>query len=108
MNYKINYPLYTNKIRYTTDNNNKTMQYKNIPYEYREWTASNGQKCSSYTCKYFNFYPYHIMSFSTTTEQDMKNKIDDYINNRVSYEAKYKLSTKAAGEFYKELTYKGD
>jgi len=48
------------------------------------------------------------MSFSTTTEQDMKNKIDDYINNRVSYEAKYKLSTKAAGEFYKTLTYKGD
>ena len=55
------------------------MQYKNIPYNYREWTASNGQKCSSYTCKYFNFYPYHIISFPADTEQEMKDKIDELI-----------------------------
>ena len=75
------------------------MNYKNIPY-----TESKG----SFTCKYFNFYPYHIISFSTDTEQEMQDKIDDLTNNRVAYEAKYKLSTKAAGEFYKQLTYKGD
>jgi hypothetical protein len=48
------------------------------------------------------------MSFSTDTEQEMKDKIDDYVKNRVAYEAKYKLSTKAAGEFYQQLNYKGD
>ena len=75
------------------------MQHNNIPY-----TEGKGY----FTCKYFNFYPYHIISFSTNTEQEMKDKIDDLTNNRVAYEAKYKLSTKAAAEFYKQLNYKGD
>ena len=57
--------------------NFKTMQHRNIPYEYREWTAYNGQKCSAYTCKYFNFYPYHIISFPANTEAEMQNKIDE-------------------------------
>ena len=84
------------------------MQHRNIPYELKTWTAYNGQNCKAFTCKYFNFYPYHIISFSTDTEQEMQDKIDDLTNNRVAYEAKYKLSTKAAGEFYKTLNYKGD
>ena len=75
------------------------MQDNNIPY-----TEGKGY----FTCKYFNFYPYHIISFSTDTEQEMQDKIDDLTNNRVAYEAKYKLSTKAAAEFYKQLNYKGD
>ena len=75
------------------------MQHINIPY-----TEGKGY----FTCKYFNFYPYHIISFSTDTEQEMQDKIDDLTNNRVAYEAKYKLSTKAAAEFYKQLNYKGD
>ena len=75
------------------------MQHNNIPY-----TEDKGY----FTCKYFNFYPYHIISFSTDTEQEMQDKIDDLTNNRVAYEAKYKLSTKAAAEFYKQLNYKGD
>ena len=75
------------------------MQHNNIPY-----TEGKGY----FTCKYFNFYPYHIISFSTDTEQEMQDKIDDLTNNLVAYEAKYKLSTKAAAEFYKQLNYKGD
>ena len=90
----------TNKIRYTTDNNNKTMQYKNIPYEYHEWTASNGQECSSYTCKYFNFYPYHIISFPANTEQEMKDKIDELLDNKVQYEYKRKLANNGAASYY--------
>ena len=79
--------------------NYNTMQYNNIPY-----TQSRG----GFTCKYFNFYPYHIMSFSTDTEQEMQNRIDDLVDNRASYEYKYKLSKQAASDFYKTLTYKGD
>tara|TARA_R100000149_G_C5869439_1_gene133617 strand:+ start:374 stop:520 length:147 start_codon:yes stop_codon:yes gene_type:complete len=48
------------------------------------------------------------MSFSTDTEEEMKDKINDLVNNRVTYEAKYKLSKQAASDFYKTLTYKGD
>jgi len=84
------------------------MQHRNIPYEYREWTAYNGQECSSYTCKYFNFYPYYLMSFPAKTEQEMQDKIDELVDNRQVYITKHKLSTKAAAEFYKELNYKGD
>ena len=76
------------------------MQRRNIPYEYREWTASNGQKCSSYTCKYFNFYPYHIMSFSTELEQDMIAQIDEYIDNREVYNIKRKLADNGAASYY--------
>lgn len=90
----------TNKIRYTTDNNNKTMQYKNIPYEYHEWTASNGQKCSSYTCEYFNFYPYHIISFPANSEAEMQSKIDELLDNRVQYEYKRKLADNGAASYY--------
>ncbi len=73
--------------------------YKLIPYEVNDY---------GFTCKYFNFYPYHIMSFSTKTEDEMKQKIADYVDNRVKYERKFKLHTNAASQFYQELNYKGD
>lgn len=76
------------------------MQHRNIPYEYREWTAYNGQECSSYTCKYFNFYPYHMISFPANTEAEMKDKIDELLDNRVQYEYKRKLSNAGAAEYY--------
>lgn len=76
------------------------MQHRNIPYEYREWTAYNGQECSSYTCKYFNFYPYHLISFPADTEAKMKDKIDELLDNRVQYEYKRKLSNAGAAEYY--------
>lgn len=75
------------------------MKYKNIPY-----TESRG----SFTCKYFNFYPYHIISFSTDTEEDMHKRINEYVENKSVYEAKYKLSKQASADFYRTLSYKGD
>lgn len=75
------------------------MKYKNIPY-----TETRG----SFTCKYFNFYPYHIISFSTDTEEDMHKRINEYVENKSVYEAKYKLSKQASADFYRTLSYKGD
>ena len=75
------------------------MQHRNIPYEYREWTYE-GTKCSAFTCKYFNFHPYHIMSFSTELEQDMIAQIDELLDNRVQYEYKRKLSNAGASAYY--------
>ena len=76
------------------------MQHRNIPYDYRECTAYSGQKCSAYTCKYFNFYPYHLISFPADTEAEMQSKIDELIDNRVQYEYKRKLSNAGAAEYY--------
>ena len=78
---------------------NSKRYHKLIPYEVNDY---------GFTCKYFNFYPYHIMSFSTKTEDEMKSRIKEYVENRVKYERKFKLHTNAASEFYQELNYKGD
>ncbi len=78
---------------------NSKRYHKLIPYEVNDY---------GFTCKYFNFYPYHIMSFSTKTEDEMRDRIKEYVENRVKYERKFKLHTNAASEFYQELNYKGD
>ena len=87
--------------------NYNTMQHKNIPYQHDEWLY-NKQKCSAYTCKYFNFYPYHIISFPANTEAEMKEKIDHYIDNRSDILKGLELERKAAAVFYQTLDYKGD
>lgn len=85
------------------------MQYRNIPYEYDEWTTWNGKKASGYSCEYFNFHPYHIQSFSTELEQDMIHRIDDYLDNRATYEYRRKLSDASAAAYYTDTTrYQGD
>ena len=76
------------------------MQHRNIPYEYHEWTSYDGKQCSAYTCEYFNFYPYHLISFPADTEAEMQSKIDELIDNRVQYEYKRKLSNAGAAEYY--------
>lgn len=76
------------------------MQHRNIPYEYHEWTSYDGKQCSAYTCEYFNFYPYHLISFPANTKAEMQSKIDELIDNRVQYEYKRKLSNAGAAEYY--------
>lgn len=78
------------------------MQHRNIPYEYREWTTYKGNKASGYSCEYFNFHPYHIQSFSTELEQDMIHRIDDYLDNRATYEYRRKLSDASNQAYYDE------
>lgn len=78
------------------------MQHRNIPYEYHEWTTYKGNKASGYSCEYFNFHPYHIQSFSTELEQDMIHRIDDYLDNRASYEYRRKLSDASNQAYYDE------
>jgi hypothetical protein len=78
------------------------MQHRNIPYEYNEWTTWNGKQASGYSCEYFNFHPYHIQSFSTELEQDMIHRIDDYLDNRATYEYRRKLSDASNQAYYDE------
>ena len=83
--------------------------HRNIPYEYNEWTTWNGKQASGYSCDYFNFHPYHIMYFPTTTEEEMHERIDDYLDNRATYEYKRKLSDASAADYYTDTTrYQGD
>ncbi len=85
------------------------MQHRNIPYEYNEWITWNGKQASSYSCEYFDFHPYHIMSFSTKTKAEMHERIDEYLDNRATYEYKRKLSNASAADYYTDTTrYQGD
>ena len=78
------------------------MQYRNIPYEYREWTTWNGKQASGYSCEYFNFAPYYISHFGTQTEAEMHERIDDYLDNRTKYESLRKWKDASAAAYYNE------
>jgi len=78
------------------------MQYRNIPYEYDEWQTPSGKTGKAYSCEYFNFHPYHIMSFSTETKAEMHERIDEYLDNRATYEYKRKLSDASNQAYYDE------
>jgi hypothetical protein len=78
------------------------MQYRNIPYEYDEWQTPSGKIGKAYSCEYFDFHPYHIISFSTDTKAEMHECIDDYLDNRATYEYKRKLSDASNQAYYYE------
>lgn len=78
------------------------MQYRNIPYEYREWTTWNGKQASGYSCSHFDFAPYYVSHFGTQTEAEMKEQIDEYLDNRATYEYRRKLSDASNQAYYDE------
>lgn len=78
------------------------MQYRNIQYEYNEWTTYSGKKASGYSCEHFNFAPYHISSFGTQTEAEMQERIDDYLDNRAKYERIRKWKDASCESYYNE------
>jgi hypothetical protein len=85
------------------------MQYRNIPYEYDEWQTPSGKTGKAYSCEYFDFHPYYMMSFSTDTKAEMHECIDDYLDNRATYEYNRKLSDASAATYYTDTTrYQGD
>ncbi len=85
------------------------MQYRNIPYEYNKWTTYTGKPASGYSCEAFDEFPYHIARLTSQTEQQMKDRIDDFLDHKFEYEARRELSNKAAESFYNSMgQYKGD
>ncbi len=85
------------------------MQYRNIPYEYNEWTTYTGKSASGYSCEAFSEFPYHITKLTSETEDGIKERIDDLLDHKAEYEARRELSNKAAQSFYNSMgKYKGD
>lgn len=85
------------------------MQYRNIPYEYNEWQTPSGKTGKAYSCEYFDFHPYHIMSFSTDTKAEMHERIDEYLDNRTKYDNLRKWKDASAAAYYTDTTrYQGD
>ncbi len=85
------------------------MQHRNIPYEYDEWQTPSGKTGKAYSCEYFDFHPYHIMSFSTKTKAEMHERIDEYLDNRTKYDNLRKWKDASAAAYYADKTkYQGD
>lgn len=83
--------------------------YRNIPYEYNEWTTHTGKSASGYSCEAFSEFPYHITQLTSQTEDGIKERIDDLLDHKAEYEARRELSNKAAQSFYNSMgEYKGD
>ena len=85
------------------------MQYRNIKYNYSEWTTHAGKTASGYSCEAFGEFPYHITKLTSETEDGIKERIDDLLDHKAEYEARRELSNKAAQSFYNSMgQYKGD
>jgi hypothetical protein len=78
------------------------MQYRNIPYEYNEWTTYTGKPASGYSCEAFSEFPYYITCLSAQTEDGIKERIDYFLDNRAAYEYRRKLSDASNQAYYNE------
>ncbi len=83
--------------------------YRNIPYEYREWTTFSGKPAKGFNCNDKNLLK-HVMvvSFGTTTEEEMHLKIDDYLDNVEHHKYMTELHHQGAAAYYAEKRASGD
>ena len=85
--------------------------HRGIPYHYSEWTTYNGELASGYGCKHFNFAPYYVSYLPAQSEDEMKARIDDLIDNHDKYVKQRKLHDAGCAEYYaskKPGDYTGD
>ena len=85
--------------------------HRGIPYHYKEWTTWNGKQASGYGCEHFNFAPYHVSYLPAQTENEMKARIDEYLDNLEKYERLQKWRDAGCAEYYaskKAGDYTGD
>ena len=78
------------------------MKYRNIPYEYDEWTTYTGKPASGYSCEAFSEFPYYITRLTAQTEDGIKERIDYFLDNRAAYEYRRKLSDASNQAYYNE------
>ena len=85
--------------------------HRGIPYHYKEWTTYNGKLASGYGCEHFNFAPYHVSYLPAQSEDEMKARIDDLIDNHDKYVEQRKLHDAGCAAYYaskKPGEYTGD
>jgi hypothetical protein len=83
--------------------------YRNIPYEYKEWVTFSGKPASGFNCNDKNLLQHvNTISFGTTTEEEMRLRIDDYLDNVEHYRYMTKLHHQGAAAYYAEKRASGD
>jgi hypothetical protein len=65
-------------------------------------------KINNYATQKYTF-PYYVTRLTSQTEQEMKERIDDFLDHKAEYEARRELSNQAAQSFYNSMSnYKND
>tara|TARA_R110002124_G_scaffold140900_6_gene305356 strand:- start:292 stop:552 length:261 start_codon:yes stop_codon:yes gene_type:complete len=86
------------------------MLYRDIKYEFKEWTTYQGEIASSFTCSdkklLKNVSDY--VEMATSTQDEMFERIDYYLDNKAKLTMLEKIKKHAVGVFYETLNYKGD
>ena len=83
--------------------------YRDIPYEYHEWTTFSGKQAKGFNCKDENLLQ-HVMvvSFGTISEEEMHLKIDDYLDNVEHHKELTRLHHEGCAAYYAEKRASGD
>ncbi len=77
------------------------MLYRNIYYTYEEWRTHTGAKASCWHCSDEKLLKgTGTVSFPTMTQDEMFEKIDDYIDRKAEHLRIQELNTRACIEFY--------
>ena len=78
------------------------MLYRDTEYTYIEWTTYNGKKASGFQCTDKELLKHvNVVSFGTRTQDEMFEKINDYLDNSERHIMLRELNDRACAEFYK-------
>jgi hypothetical protein len=86
------------------------MEYRDIKYEYIEWTTQLGDRCNVFSCSdktLFKGVSDYVMK-SWQTLDEMHSMIDYYLDNRAKLIRDREVERVATETFYETLKYKGD
>ena len=86
------------------------MEYRDIKYEYKEWSTYTGEIANCFSCSdkrlLKDVSDYVVMS--TSKLDDMHARIDYYLDNRAKLIREREVERYVVETFYKTLKYKGD
>ena len=86
------------------------MEYRDIKYEYIEWTTRLGEKCNAFCCSDKTLFSgvSDTVERCTKTLDKMHSMIDYYLDNKAKLTRERKVEQYVAETFYRTLKYKGD
>ena len=77
------------------------MIYRDTEYTYSEWTTYNGKKASCFQCADKELLKHvNTVSFGTRTQDEMFEKINDYLDNSERHIMLRELNDRACADFY--------
>jgi len=77
------------------------MLYRDIKYTYDEWTTYNGAKASGFKCEDKELLKHvNTVNFGTRTQDEMFEKINDYLDNSERHIKSKEFSERSCEEFF--------